>query len=870
MCLIYTFQRVERIQEYSIVLSVFFICFNISLIFAQGISYAEYNYLIKKEIKNPAYWSDLQQVHESIISGEYQKSLDLLKKHRTRTEILPAIRTYLSNIEYIKGNYKVSLELCDSVLNQLHHDQHNVFYIRALYYKAKSLSALGDNSLAIELVEKGIKLSESIQNYFMLAAGYYYHGVFSSEIGKFNESVRYLQKSKSISEKLGDKVGTAASLSFLGLSNSHIGRYIEAIDQLNKSISIRLEIGDKRGLANSYLNMNKIYSELDDREKRLEYEEKSLSICQEINDQQCISGRLTNIGDIYFLEGNYVKALNYQRRALQIAKKLKIKYRIAEIHYHFAQIYTAQLDFRKASSHIDTCIQYREESQNIDGIAQALILKAHILTGNNSLSSARESAQSALEMAEEFNLIHIVRDANKILSDIFEQKEDFPRALYHLRKFQLVKDSLFNVEKSKILIKKDLESKYQLNELTAKKREALKDLEFRNQKERMAQLIWIAVLVIISLSIVVYLIYNKYQSQREINLISTKNQYLNSQVINLEKQAIFSQTIATVAHELNTPLGVITAGSHEQQKIFDSIFEKTKESLSEAEKEWIDFVISKDIFLDRTSSGFEKRKRASKIYEIVSNNVDWAREITVSYSLLLAEWNLNQDLLQEIIDDVVSQNVSRNAIDVMDTRLKNKDLAQALNESIYSAGEVVKELKELSVNQFSSFQPIEFSILTALQKIFEIKAFNVSTNISVDILFDNSKTLILDEKLFFQTAGLIIQNMLEELTNSKSSPRIWIEFKQNDEFDELSFSNNGNKIPEHIIHQIFDCFFTTKNKDEHRGLGLSIAKNNMESFGGEVLVSSDQNQTKFTLLFRKVKPVFSKDNVSNEYLSEVY
>jgi signal transduction histidine kinase len=53
------------------------------------------------------------------------------------------------------------------------------------------------------------------------------------------------------------------------------------------------------------------------------------------------------------------------------------------------------------------------------------------------------------------------------------------------------------------------------------------------------------------------------------------------------------------------------------------------------------------------------------------------------------------------------------------------------------------------------------------------------------------------------------------------------------------------------LHQIFDRFFTTKNKEQHRGLGLSIVKKNMESFGGKVLVSSTNKETKFTLCFKK-------------------
>jgi len=830
-----------------------FVClfFSINFIAAQKINDAEYKYFIQKQVKNPSLQAELQKIHEYIILGKYDKSLELIKKHRNRKDISPAIRTYLSNIEYVKGNYSVSVQLCDSVLEDSKNNSNTSYFIRALYYKAKAVSALGDNKLATELANKALLISEKINDKYMLASGYYYKGVFYSETGKFNESIASLIKSKAICEQIGDKINLAATQSFLGLSHSHNGKYAEAIDFINESIIIRLEIGDKRGLANSYLNMNKVYTELDDKEKRLEYENKSLAICQEINDQQCISGRLTNIGDIYFLEGDYSKAINYQVKALKIAKKLKIKYRIAEIHFHLAQVFNAQRDFLKADIHIDTCIQLRSESQNNEGLANALVLKAQILISQKSLLKAEESAEIALEIAQKFNLIHVKRDAHKILGDIFEQKGDFSKAFFHLKEFQIVKDSLFNIEKSKVFIRKELEKKYQLTELNNKKKQALKEVELRNQKERLNQLIWIGVLVIISLSVVVYLIYNKYQSQRKLNSIVTQNQELNSQIVNLEKQAIFSQTIATVAHELNTPLGVILAGNNERLNLFNKLLESNKRTMSNNELEFIHFVLAKSEFFEKNKSGLEKRKQAVRIFDFLSNSTQWASEIISTCSILMSQWEMNEEQLNQILDKLVDNKLHSETIIFTDTLIRNNDLTKALDASIFSAREVVKELNDLSTNQLSIYNQIEFSIVDTLNKVVEIKGFNTISGLSVDIKVNQTETLFLDEKLFFQTAGLLIQNMVEALSENTSNSSIWIEFQATNEYDELSFSNNGNRIPENVLHQIFDRFFTTKNKEQHRGLGLSIVKKNMESFGGKVLVSSTDKETKFTLCFKK-------------------
>ena len=170
-------------------------------------------------------------------------------------------------IEYIKSNYQVSSDLCDSVLNALKSNKESGYYIRAINYKAKAISALGDNKNALKLVEMAARLAKSSNNKYQLGSCYYYLGVFKSETGEFKKAVNYLINSKRISEKLKDKISLGATASFLGLCYSHEGRYSEAIELLNKSIIVRLEIGDKRGLANSYLNMNKVYTELNDSKK---------------------------------------------------------------------------------------------------------------------------------------------------------------------------------------------------------------------------------------------------------------------------------------------------------------------------------------------------------------------------------------------------------------------------------------------------------------------------------------------------------------------------------------------------------------------------------------------------------------------------
>jgi len=777
--------------------------------------------------------------------------LGLISKYQKDKNVSFAIKTYSASIEYIKGNYRISEKLCDSVLVELSNAQQNPIYTRALNYKAKAVSALGDNQLANECVNKALQNALKNKDDYSISNCYYYKGVFCSESGKYEESIQYLLKSKQISEKLKDKINISAVLSFLGLSYSHIGKYVEAIDVLNESIIIRTENGDKRGLANSYLNMNKVYTELNDNPKRLEYENKSLKICEEIGDQQCISGRLTNIGDIYFLEGNLKKAYEYQIKAFRIAKKLGIKNRIAEIHFHIAQIHRAEKKFQLALSHVDTCINLRKLNQDNEGLGTAYILKASILSNLGSVEIAQKTAQEAFTIGNQYNLIHVKRDAHEILGKIFEEKGDFKQAFYHLKEFQILKDSLFDIEKSKVFVRKELEKKYQLNEINNNKIRALRELDLRNQRERLNQLIWVGIILIVVLSIFIYLFYSKYQAQKKINIVVTENQELNSQIAALEKQSIFSQTIATIAHELNTPLGVVYAGSHEQKELGNSMIEKWKNSFNPTDEKIIEKGIRVLDLPYSKSSALDKRKQASHIYSRLKNKKWILGERLEEYSIMISSWEKQTDEIEKLLSLLDSSENAREILYFLNTIHKHVKINHAIDHSIITSKSVLQQLNEIAENQLVKSNFSEIYLLSTIEKVINLKKYHEFEKIKIEINIKEDATVILDEKEFIQIATQILQNMVEAVENNMNEKIISIHYHETTEFNILEFSNNGEAIAKENIDKIFDRFFTTKNTNKHRGLGLSIVKNTVESYGGSISVSSNNEKTLFSICLKK-------------------
>ncbi len=87
----------------------------------------------------------------------------------------------------------------------------------------------------------------------------------------------------------------------------------------------------------------------------------------------------------------------------------------------------------------------------------------------------------------------------------------------------------------------------------------------------------------------------------------------------------------------------------------------------------------------------------------------------------------------------------------------------------------------------------------------------------------------------FSNAFLAIQ---EKLKTEQFSPRIKIATAMENKMVTISISDNGIGIRKEIREKIFDHFFTTRLPGKGVGLGLSVAKDIISSYGGKITVDS--------------------------------
>ena len=94
---------------------------------------------------------------------------------------------------------------------------------------------------------------------------------------------------------------------------------------------------------------------------------------------------------------------------------------------------------------------------------------------------------------------------------------------------------------------------------------------------------------------------------------------------------------------------------------------------------------------------------------------------------------------------------------------------------------------------------------------------------------NNLPEIVADTAMLYQAFLNILINAMQAMPNGGE---IQVEVDSTDEGVRISFSDNGDGIPDDVLERIWEPFFTTK--DFGTGLGLGIVKNIVESHGGEI------------------------------------
>jgi tetratricopeptide (TPR) repeat protein len=318
-------------------------------------------------------------------------------------------------------------------------------------------AALAEVGEAYSIAENASDDELKMRACLLLARIYY----FKSDL---NKAMDFAMKAKRIAEDRDNDLFLAYSLDAIGAIFYDIGNQAKSSENFFASLKIYEELEYKDGIGANFCRIGTLYLDQKDYTKAEEYYINSIRIAREINSLEGIASNLNNLAKVYGEKQEYTKALQTYEEALKLNIQTGNAYLEASNYLNIADVYIKMKDFTAAATKIEQAQKIFTKIGNKLRLAKCQILLSKINYENGILSESKLLADNALKIGSEHGYKEITLDAAAVLYKISISQMDSSAALRYFILEKQYKDSLFLVEKQKILTSLELQYQYEKNE----------------------------------------------------------------------------------------------------------------------------------------------------------------------------------------------------------------------------------------------------------------------------------------------------------------------------------------------------------------------------------------------------------------------
>lgn len=257
-----------------------------------------------------------------------------------------------------------------------------------------------------------------------------------------------------------------------GIVNKNKGFYVTALDNYLKASKISLELKDEGRYSASLNNIGIIYVLQENYSKAIYYFNKSLEIEAGRKDPLQKSIRYFNLGDCYKELGKYNEAIGFYTNSLLIENKLKNKVGIIYAQLGLAEVY---LSIKRIADAEQALSEVEKMKGAFDSESKVLFLRMNGMLSKKKLQfdAAEKFFMEAKDLSERNELINEQVKVTQNLSELFELKKDYKKALKYSKEFLNLNNTL-----------KSNHIKNQLEEMIYQQEIQQKELEIKYLKEQ--------------------------------------------------------------------------------------------------------------------------------------------------------------------------------------------------------------------------------------------------------------------------------------------------------------------------------------------------------------------------------------------------
>ncbi len=362
------------------------------------------------------------------------------------------------------------------------------------------------------------------------------------------EKLRFASKLQSEAEKLNEYYYLVSAFKYQGIAYRLNGDLEEAfrklfrgaeIANLNKQLSLLPEL---------YTEISTSYTQNEDSRNALLFNTKAIEALRKINDNQTLAITLLNTGYDYYLINSLDTALSYYNEAEPIFEEIGLEIGKAYTIGNRALVYWKQGQPVQAIEDLKLAITMLEPLGDQFGMADYYNQLGSIYLELDNHENALINTEKGLELALAVDLKEQIRDASKLLAELYDERQEYAKAFDYQSRFIAYKDSIQDQETTRRLA--DLRTEFEVGQKEA-------ELEVMSAEKKTQQILSIGLGVFLLLTAVFavityrnYTTKNRINKQLEIQAVTLHEQKHDLEELNKTKDKFFS----IVSHDLRGPI----------------------------------------------------------------------------------------------------------------------------------------------------------------------------------------------------------------------------------------------------------------------------------------------------------------------------
>lgn len=599
--------------------------------------------------------------------------------------------------------------------------------------------------------------------------------------GNYEKALENYEKSFGLAKNINDRKGLPLILNRIGIIHLNQGNYPAALSKFYESLKAAEAINNNDLIGAIVNNIAAVHYHQGMFHEAESTYRRRLKIAEEMRDTSSMSLAYNGIGEVSLQKKDHIKALLNLSIAHKLALQVNDPGMLLLVTLTMAETYYGSGSLQKADSLFEKALLLSKQNDNSKFICDALIGLAKVRNRQGLLKEALANALEALQRAEKMGHVQLMRDANEIVSTIYEALGEGNSALRYHRMYKVYSDSMNNLASQRaVAIEK---ASYEFSK---------KELEFERKALQQRWLTFAAFAGLFSLAVVLWIIirnrnrlHNTNKELQQKNAVIemqklkaeetlSKLQVTQAQLIQSEKMASLGELAAGIAHEIQNPLNFVN-------------------NFSEVNVELIDELET----------------------ELNTGNTEQA--ISIAHDIKINEGKINH----------------------------HGKRADGIVKGMLQHSRSTGQKEPTNINALvDEYLRLAYHGLRAKDKSFNatMKTDYDGTIGNINIIPQDVGRVLLNLITNAFYAALLLPEGGSKAPYEKHNPTIWVSTKKIGDKIDIRVRDNGNGIPQKVLDKIFQPFFTTKPTGQGTGLGLSLSYDIVKAHAGELKVETKEGE----------------------------